>query len=121
MLSQNQSSEKEIQYFLKIILVTHHYITDLFELTVSNFMGNSIGSKRVNMSNIVGKALLIIGFLIGRALLCCRHIFSIPRLNYTQVSPYIFLLLIKLCPYVQSNKVLIFILQFGVYSSHLSN
>ena len=56
MLSQNQSSEKEIQYFLKIIPVTHHYIMDHFELTVSNFMGNSIGSKRVNVSNIVGKA-----------------------------------------------------------------
>ena len=50
LLSQNQSSEKEIQYFLKIITSdTSIYTMDHPDLTVSNFMGNTIGTKRVNV------------------------------------------------------------------------
>ena len=44
LLRQNQSSEKEIQYFLEIISCDPSiYKLDHPDLTLSNFMGNSIG------------------------------------------------------------------------------
>ena len=47
LLRQNQSSEKEIQYFLEII--THNlsiYTMDHPDLTVSSFMENPTGLKK---------------------------------------------------------------------------
>ena len=49
---QNQSLEKEIIYFLKIITCyPSTYAMDHPDLTVSNFLGNSIGPKMVNQSH----------------------------------------------------------------------
>ena len=49
LLKQNQSSEKEILYFLEIITCDPSiYIMDYPHLTVSNIMENSIDPKRVN-------------------------------------------------------------------------
>ena len=49
LLRQHHSSEKKIQYFFEIITCDPSlYIIDHPDLTVSNFMGNSIGIKRVN-------------------------------------------------------------------------
>ena len=46
---QNRSSEKEIQYFLEILTCDPSiYIMHHPDLTVSNFMGNSVGIKMVN-------------------------------------------------------------------------
>ena len=45
---QNQSSEKEIQYFLEIISSDPSiYLMDTLNLTVSNFMEKSTDLKRV--------------------------------------------------------------------------
>ena len=50
LLSQNQSSEKEIQYlFENISCDPSIYTMEHPDLTVSNLMGNSFGTKMVNL------------------------------------------------------------------------
>ena len=50
LLRQNRSSEKEIQYFIKIITCDPSiYTMDHPDFTVSKFMENSIGLKRVTL------------------------------------------------------------------------
>ena len=60
LLRQNQSPEKEIYFFLEgggggiITCDPSIYTIDHTDLTLSNFMGNSIGTKRVNINKIAG-------------------------------------------------------------------
>ena len=49
LLRQNGSSENEMQYYLEIITCDPSiYTMDCPDITVSNFMGNPIGTERVN-------------------------------------------------------------------------
>ena len=53
LLRQNRSSEKEVQYFLKIITCDPSiYTMDHPDLTVSNFMEYSFGQKMVKTINL---------------------------------------------------------------------
>ena len=66
LLRQNQSSEKEIQYILKIITCDPSiYSMDHRDLTVSNLLENSIGLKRVNgLQFYINNVLIITGLEI---------------------------------------------------------
>ena len=58
LLRQNRSSEKEIQYFLEIITCDPSVSTmNYTDLTVSNFMENSIGTMRVKQLYNINKTL----------------------------------------------------------------
>ena len=53
LLRQNQTFEKEIQHFFEIITCDSSvYTINHPDLTVSNFMGNSIGADRVKTKNV---------------------------------------------------------------------
>ena len=49
LLRQNQSSERKMLFFENVTCDPSIYTMDQPGLTVSNFMGNSIGTKRVNL------------------------------------------------------------------------
>ena len=66
LLSQNRSSEKEIQYVLEIITCDPSiYTMNHQDLTVTNFLENSIGLKRVNgLQFYINNVLIITGIEI---------------------------------------------------------
>ena len=71
LLRQKQSSEKEIQYFLKIISCDpsiNIHVMGNSDLNVSNFLENSICIKRVVKVHVTVKKLLIrnsAGFILS--------------------------------------------------------
>ena len=72
LLRQNQSSEKEIQYYLETITCDPSiYIVDHSDCIESNFIENFIGLKRVKSAHVI--VVVVITLSLARLLHMCIH------------------------------------------------